>query len=84
MGHVDVGLDCLADMFQMDDDYDNGVVVADTSSALPDRQVDYGSTHGARDDPLGTPCPSEPVSREIRLAWWCLALIINEPNFIHT
>jgi hypothetical protein len=39
---VNVGLDCLADMFQMEDDYDNGVVVADMSSALPERQVDYG------------------------------------------
>ena len=39
----------------MDDDYDNGVVVADMSSALPERQVDYSSIHGARDDPLGTP-----------------------------
>jgi hypothetical protein len=29
-------------MFQMEDDYDNGVVVADMSSALPERQVDYG------------------------------------------
>ena len=39
---MNVGLDCLADMFQMEDDYDNGVVVADMSSALPERQVDYG------------------------------------------
>ena len=39
----------------MDDDYDNGVVVADMSSALPERQVDYSSIHGARGDPLGTP-----------------------------
>jgi hypothetical protein len=50
---VNIGLDALADMFQMDDDYDNGVVVADMSSALPERQVDYSSIHG--DDPLGTP-----------------------------
>ena len=27
-------------------------------------------------------CPSGPVSREIRLARWCHALIINEPNFM--
>ena len=52
---MNIGLDALADMFQMDDDYDNGVVVADMSSALPERQVDYSSIHGARDDPLGTP-----------------------------
>ena len=27
-------------------------------------------------------CPSGPVSREIRLGWWCLPIIINDPNFI--
>jgi hypothetical protein len=27
--------------------------------------------------------PTGPVSPEIRLAWWCLALVINEPNFIY-
>ena len=27
-------------------------------------------------------CPSGPVSREIRLRWWCLPIIINDPNFI--
>ena len=26
--------------------------------------------------------PSGPVSREIRLRWWCLPIIINDPNFM--